>query len=115
MHNPATQQQPEPRPGGESVTDWLLSYMGANAPTHREILAADIEARREFGIKRYGTELRTHNGRSALTDLYQELLDACQYAAQDYLEKPETGRMFVLHGVIGLACMVKGEIERRES
>lgn len=110
---PATQQQPNPTHGGESVTDWLLSFIGENSPTHLTILAADLEARREFGIKRYGSELKTHNGRSALTDLYQELLDACQYAAQDYLEKPETGRMLVLHGAIGLACMVKGEIERR--
>jgi hypothetical protein len=36
---------------------------------------ADIRERREVGIGRYGTALQPHNGRDALRDLYEELLD----------------------------------------
>jgi hypothetical protein len=47
---------------------------------------ADIEARRLVGIKRYGTALQPWNGRDALVDLYEELLDACCYLKQAIVE-----------------------------
>ncbi len=43
---------------------------------------ADIEARKEIGLKRYGTLLQAFNGRDALLDAYQEALDLCQYLRQ---------------------------------
>jgi hypothetical protein len=42
----------------------------------------DMAARREVGIERYGTPLQPHNGRDALRDLYEELLDAVAYTRQ---------------------------------
>lgn len=51
------------------------------------VVIADIEARVEAGRQKYGTLLETHNGRSALWDLYQELIDACMYARQRILEE----------------------------
>jgi hypothetical protein len=42
----------------------------------------DIEGRAAMGKRKYGHTLRPHNGRSALQDLYEELLDAVQYLRQ---------------------------------
>lgn len=50
-------------------------------PIH-ELVMADILARARLGIQRYGTPLQAHNGRDALQDLYEELLDAAQYLKQ---------------------------------
>lgn len=47
----------------------------------------DIRARREVGISRYGTALQPHNGRDALWDLYEELLDAVMYVRQNMTER----------------------------
>lgn len=47
---------------------------------------ADLEARSEAGKIKYGTALYTENGRDALVDLYQELLDAVCYLKQRLLE-----------------------------
>ena len=51
------------------------------------VVIADIEARMKAGKEKYGTLLQTHNGRSALWDLYQELIDACMYTRQRLLEE----------------------------
>jgi hypothetical protein len=48
---------------------------------------ADLNARSAFGKMKYGTELVTHNGRDALTDAYQEVLDLAVYLKQLLLER----------------------------
>ncbi len=48
---------------------------------------ADLTARSDMGKMKYGTELRTHNGRDALTDAYQEVLDLAVYLKQLLLER----------------------------
>ncbi len=55
------------------------------------VVIADIEARIAAGKEKYGTLLQTHNGRSALRDLYQELIDACMYIRQRLLEEEQAG------------------------
>lgn len=55
------------------------------------VVIADIEARVKAGKEKYGTLLQTHNGRSALWDLYQELIDACMYVRQRLLEEERGG------------------------
>lgn len=47
-----------------------------------DLVMADMEERDRVGRARYGTPLQTHNGRDALVDLYQELLDAVVYIRQ---------------------------------
>lgn len=54
-----------------------------------EQVAQDLEARAQVGVERYGERLKTHNGRDAELDLYQELLDALNYSRQD-LEESKT-------------------------
>lgn len=49
-------------------------------------LCADIEERSRIGIEHYGTELMTFNGRDAVRDLYEELLDALVYLKQAQME-----------------------------
>ena len=46
------------------------------------LVMRDMEDRDNFGRERYGVPLQPHNGRDALKDLYQELLDACVYTRQ---------------------------------
>lgn len=48
----------------------------------QDLVIEDITERKRVGIERYGTPLQTFNGRDALIDLYQELLDAVMYTRQ---------------------------------
>ena len=56
-------------------------------PCVQDMVIADLQARKAVGIERYGTTLQPHNGRDALYDLYQELLDACNYVRQCIYER----------------------------
>lgn len=56
-------------------------------PCIQDLVIADIEARKQIGIERYGTVLQPYNGRDTLMDLYQELLDACNYIRQAIYER----------------------------
>ncbi len=60
--------QPMPTPNG--------------SPSVQEMVIADIQVRMQVGLERYGVLLQPHNGRDALRDLYEELLDAACYARQ---------------------------------
>lgn len=67
----------EPMPIKGSTTVW------------KEVLA-DIVDRAEFGHSRYNTELKTFNGRDALVDTYQELIDGAMYVKQRIMENKHT-------------------------
>lgn len=49
----------------------------------------DMHQRAELGRSRYGTYLRTENGRDALRDAYEEALDLCMYLKQAMMERDE--------------------------
>lgn len=70
--NKAAKPQPKPISGKTPVAEYVLK---------------DIKARVKTGKLKYGTLLYTNNGRSALWDLYQELLDAVMYCRQVILEQ----------------------------
>ncbi len=71
-----TDPQPAPQNVGEPIVPMVI---------------ADLQARREFGRRKYGDELRVRNGRDALVDAYQEALDLCIYLRQRIeQEKPVT-------------------------
>lgn len=67
-------EQPMPTPTG--------------APSVQGMVIADLQVRLQVGIQRYGTALQPNNGRDALRDLYEELLDAACYARQAIAERP---------------------------
>lgn len=48
----------------------------------QQLVMQDIADRLEFGIGKYGTGLQPNNGRDALVDAYQELLDGACYLRQ---------------------------------
>lgn len=66
-----TRSQQDPLPGDKSVTDAVL---------------IDLMERRQMGREKYGDELRSHNGRNALVDAYQEALDLTLYLKQQIIE-----------------------------
>ncbi|GLZ34863.1 hypothetical protein Lesp02_70500 [Lentzea sp. NBRC 105346] len=70
---PAFIEQPMPTPNGH--------------PSIQSLVRADLEAREQVGIQRYGTALQPHNGRDALRDLYEELLDGACYVKQKMVEE----------------------------
>lgn len=72
---------------GELVMPMVKEYINdfANGEISKEIRKKMIELvdkQNAKGMKKYGTELRTWNERSALQDLAEELTDALVYAAQ---------------------------------
>ena len=56
-------------------------------PAVWDLVLADIAERDRLGAVKYNTRLHPHNGRDALTDLYQELLDSVVYARQALYER----------------------------
>lgn len=72
---PAVRVQPLPTPNDHPAI-WPL-------------VVADMQERDRVGRERYGTPLQAHNGRDALVDLYQELLDAVVYLRQVIEERKD--------------------------
>jgi hypothetical protein len=68
-----TKNQPAPKPSG--------------LPDVWPLVIADMQARDAAGRRKYGVPLQPHNGRDALQDLYEELLDAAVYIKQAMLER----------------------------
>ncbi len=64
--------QPLPRGGGQCVQDRLI---------------AEIEARKQLGIERYGQPLMTGNGRDAVRDAWEEAIDLAAYLTQMMMER----------------------------
>lgn len=52
-----------------------------------KLVIVDMNKRNEFGISKYKTALQPHNGRDALKDAYEEILDAAVYLKQAIYER----------------------------
>lgn len=70
--SPALFAQPDPHSDGVDV--WPL-------------VVRDMQDRDHLGKKKYGIPLRIHNGRDALVDAYQEVLDMSVYLRQEIEER----------------------------
>ena len=78
MTSPAAAVQPEPKAApGRAI--WSL-------------VIEDMETRDLVGREKYGVPLQAGNGRDALLDLYQELLDAVVYTRQALEERAIAAR-----------------------
>ena len=66
-----SEPEPPPKHGEKIVVDELIK---------------DIQDRKTFGYGKYGTYLMSNNGRNAIVDMYQELLDALIYCKQILIE-----------------------------
>lgn len=87
----ATAAEPAPQPNGHApvwplVIADVLAARGRSPRYALSLLIADMAARDALGRARYGTALQPYNGRDALADLYQELLDAAVYARQAMID-----------------------------
>lgn len=69
---PAATPEPDPTGNGSFVLFEVLK---------------DICARADVGQKKYGTMLRTENGRDALNDALQEAIDLVMYLKQEIMER----------------------------
>lgn len=56
--------------------------MKNNQPAVWDLVIADMTNRNRFGIEKYGTPLQAFNGRDALQDAYEEVLDLAVYLKQ---------------------------------
>ena len=75
------------RPG-----DQPLPTPNDNPGVHSMVIA-DIEARRALGVSRYGVALQAGNGRDALRDAYEEILDCAAYLRQAIEERDMARRV----------------------
>jgi len=53
-----------------------------NSPAVWDLVIEDMKERNQAGLEKYGTMLQPFNGRDALIDAYQEVLDLCVYLRQ---------------------------------
>ncbi len=67
--------QPEPAP------------VKSDEPPVWDLVIADMRARDDFGVQKYGLRLQPNNGRDALIDGYQEALDLVVYLRQMIYER----------------------------
>lgn len=58
-----------------------------SSPAIWELVQVDMKERDAVGRERYGTPLQANNGRDALVDSYQEILDAAVYLRQAIFER----------------------------
>jgi hypothetical protein len=107
----ATRRQPIPTiPAPELRVDvslWLAAKLG-DAP-----VVDDILARREVGIEKYGCPLYARNGRDAMVDAYQEVLDLMVYLAQDDIEQGRKIASQNLRYAHELAMSLRAELQWR--
>lgn len=71
---------------------WLLVW-GEPAPepnngeSIHDLVIQDILSRKQMGLEKYGTILQANNGRNALKDAYEEVLDLACYLKQKLKEQ----------------------------
>ncbi len=53
-----------------------------SSPSMHDLVSEDMQKRKQFGLGKYGTLLQAGNGRHALQDAYDEVLDLAVYLRQ---------------------------------
>lgn len=73
----------------EPVELYVLQAMpiGNDHPVIHNLVQKDLEDRLRVGIETYGQPLQPFNGRDALIDAYQEVLDLAVYLRQTIYER----------------------------
>ena len=97
---PRPGDQPLPIPNdGPGMHDLVIADWREKDGTIWPSIIREMEARRDVGLERYGQPLQANNGRVALRDLIEELLDAAVYARQVHEEATE-GEIVVVADLI---------------
>jgi hypothetical protein len=109
--------QPLPKPGtGPDIQSLVIEDLQGRRNPSAQRVSGDIASRRLVGIERYGTALEANNGRDAVRDLYEELLDGATYARQVIEEgaAPLLFRVGVYEELLGLCLRVRAHLDDRE-
>ena len=95
---------------GRFIIEKLAEWDHVQLLSHLPEITSDHEKRIEFGEKKYGQRLRTNNGRDALLDCYQEVLDSISYSAQYYLEG---GDLTLMYDCVMLSGKIKERLKEK--
>lgn len=116
--------QPKPTENNNSVIVWdrLRQELTKQLTSYEyDLLIHDLENRVDMGKEKYGTVLKSHNGRDALLDSYEELQDALFYLKQVDIEdnaglKPEEKNIIpdMIYSVSLVAVKLKELIRNKE-
>lgn len=82
----------QPPPRGGRVPVHVVAAVNARERGHRALEDLLIE-RGEFGTRKYGTPLLTHNGRDPVRDAAEEAVDLVAYLQQAALEGRPVGHL----------------------
>lgn len=111
MHYDEDRVRPEPEPDVEEYfAARNMTFSGINAlakehgfgepepkkvegPSMHDLVIVDMARRKEFGLAKYGTILQAGNGRNALQDAYEEVLDLAVYLRQRIEEDRESAEI----------------------
>lgn len=63
-----------------------------------DLVVIDLRERKLIGIEKYHTALQPFNGRDALQDAYEEVLDLAQYIKQEIVER-ESQTAYLVTGI----------------
>lgn len=118
LDNLASTPQPLPQPSKANVfpvvSNNLMDLWYQSGHETIPYIIADLEARADFGFKKYGTPLQAYNGRDALYDAYQEALDAIMYLGQARMERGVTLPEYIYQRAIDLAVDLRKLILERD-
>ena len=85
---------PQPKPGDKGIDTPIHNFStplppptDGVGPAIWDLVIEDMIQRDQFGLQKYGKRLRTGDGRDALNDLYQELLDSAVYIRKAIYER----------------------------
>lgn len=127
MTHPQHAEQQMPTPNGHPSIQSLMRadvrHRTAWTSEMRAALTADLDARERIGVERYGTALQPFNGRDALRDLYEELIDGALYARQAMVEEEDANGNSLRRSMLNLVyqsvltnlARVRTIIDRREA
>ena len=115
--NKAATPQPAPSQSNHKPIIAEIRAVLHEAPRqYFDALMQDLEDRSRMGFDKYGTMLKPFNGRDALVDMYQELLDALMYNLQAMVEDPQDGQLPMMLGALtNLAYNLKLRIVARDT
>lgn len=76
-----------PQADCESIEGQEPFPLPGNSPDMQALVMMDLHERHNIGIDRYGQGLKAFDGRDALRDVYDELLDAAVYIRKCIYER----------------------------
>ncbi|GLY08314.1 hypothetical protein [Actinoplanes sp. NBRC 101535] len=96
----------------EDLVQEQVAPVPNGSPSVQSMVREDLVVRERLGVERYGTTLQPGNGRDALRDLYEELLDGACYVRQAIEERP---REDVDVAVAEVRAGLETELQRKDA